>query len=45
VGGEVFDRVQALLKSRNPRINPPRVFTGPILLTGLAVCARPAAAV
>ena len=31
--------MQALLKSRNPRINPPRVVTGPILLTGLAVCA------
>ena len=39
VGGETFDRVQALLKSRNPRVNPPRVVTGPILLTGLAVCA------
>ena len=38
-GSETFDRVQALLKSRNPRVNPPRVVTGPILLTGLAVCA------
>ena len=36
---ETFDRVQVLLKSRNPRVNPPRVVTGPILLTGLAVCA------
>ena len=35
----MFDRVQALLSRRNPRINPPRVVTGPILLTGLAVCA------
>ncbi len=38
VGSETFDRVQALLKSR-PRVNPPRIVTGPILLTGLAVCA------
>jgi site-specific DNA recombinase len=34
----VFARVQALLKERNPRVTPPRVVTGPILLTGLAVC-------
>ena len=39
IGHEQFDRVQTLLKSRNPRVNPPRVVTGPILLTGLAVCA------
>ena len=39
VGSETFDRVQALLKSRNPRVNPPRIVTGPILLTGLVVCA------
>jgi site-specific DNA recombinase len=39
VGNETFDRVQALLKSRNPRVNPPRAVTGPILLTGLAKCA------
>jgi site-specific DNA recombinase len=39
VSHEVFDRVQDLLRSRNPRVNPPRVVTGPILLTGLAVCA------
>jgi site-specific DNA recombinase len=35
----VFEQVQSLLKARNPRITPPRVVTGPILLTGLAVCA------
>lgn len=35
----VFERVQSLLKERNPKVNPPRVVTGPILLTGLAVCA------
>ena len=34
-----FDAVQATLKSRNPRVESPRVVTGPILLTGLAVCA------
>ena len=35
----VFETVQALLKQRNPRVNPPRVVSGPILLTGLACCA------
>jgi site-specific DNA recombinase len=35
----VFDRAQASLKARDPRILPPRVVTGPILLTGLAHCA------
>ena len=34
-----FDSVQATLKARNPRVQAPRVVTGPILLTGLAVCA------
>lgn len=34
-----FEQVQSLLKSRNPRVTPPRVVSGPILLTGLAVCA------
>jgi hypothetical protein len=36
---EVFEQVQKLLKQRDPRVTPPRVVTGPILLTGLAVCA------
>jgi Recombinase zinc beta ribbon domain len=31
--------VQALLRQRNPRVTPPRVVSGPILLTGLANCA------
>ncbi len=31
--------MQKLLKQRDPRVTPPRVVTGPILLTGLAVCA------
>ena len=35
----IFDAVQAQLKARNPRVAPPRVVTGPILLTGLAICA------
>ena len=35
----LFERVQALLTARNPRVVPPRVLSGPILLTGLAVCA------
>lgn len=34
-----FDAVQKRLKSRNPKVTPPRVVTGPILLTGLASCA------
>jgi DNA invertase Pin-like site-specific DNA recombinase len=36
---QVFARVQSLLKERNPRVTPPRVVSGPVLLTGLAVCA------
>ena len=35
----IFDAVQAQLKSRNPKSTPPRVVTGPILLTGIATCA------
>ena len=34
-----FDEVQRALVARNPRTTPPRVTTGPILLTGLAHCA------
>ncbi len=36
---DVFDRVQATLKARNPKVTPSRVVTGPTLLTGLAHCA------
>lgn len=39
IDGVTFDAVQAQLKSRNPRSTPPRVVTGPILLTGIATCA------
>ena len=31
----VFEQVQSLLKGRNPRIMPPRIVSGPILLTVL----------
>jgi DNA invertase Pin-like site-specific DNA recombinase len=34
-----FDEVHRTLVGRNPRTTPPRVTTGPILLTGLAHCA------
>jgi DNA invertase Pin-like site-specific DNA recombinase len=36
---QVFVRVQEQLKERNPRVTAPRVITGPVLLTGLAICA------
>ena len=36
---DVFARVQKQLHARSPRVAAPRVTTGPILLTGLAVCA------
>ncbi len=35
----MFEKVQRLLKERNPRVTAPRFVTGPILLSGLAVCA------
>lgn len=38
IESDVFERVQAQLKSRNPKVVAPRIVTGPILLTGLAVC-------
>ena len=36
---DVFEQVQRQLRARSPKVVPPRVTTGPILLTGLAVCA------
>jgi DNA invertase Pin-like site-specific DNA recombinase len=39
VGGETFDRVQALLKSRNPRVNPPTDRDRSDPAHGPAVCA------
>jgi site-specific DNA recombinase len=35
----IFEQVQRQLHARSPRVVAPRVTTGPILLTGLAVCA------
>ena len=35
----VFEQVQRQLHARSPRVVAPRVTTGPILLTGLTVCA------
>ena len=39
IDATAFDAVQAMLHARNPRVTPPRVVSGPILLTGLATCA------
>lgn len=36
---EIFDAVQAHLRSRNPTVTPPRVVSGPTLLTGICFCA------
>lgn len=36
---DVFEQVQRQLRARNPKVQAPRVTTGPILLTGIAVCA------
>jgi site-specific DNA recombinase len=36
---DVFEQVQRQLHARSPRVVAPRTTTGPILLTGLAVCA------
>jgi len=36
---QVLARVQSPLKQRNPCVTPPRIVSGPILLTGLAACA------
>src|SRR5215471_14350405 len=36
---DTFEQVQRQLQARSPKRQAPRVTTGPILLTGLAVCA------
>jgi site-specific DNA recombinase len=36
---DTFEQVQRQLQARSPKTQAPRVTTGPILLTGLAVCA------
>ncbi|MBS3849766.1 recombinase family protein [Devosia sp. BSSL-BM10] len=33
-----FEAAQQKLSDHNPRVTPPRVVTGPVLLTGLATC-------
>lgn len=38
IDAATFNAVQAMLKAKNPRAVPPRVVTGPILLTGIATC-------
>ena len=37
---ETFDAVQVRLKSRDPRMTPARVTSGPTLLTGICFCAK-----
>lgn len=37
---DIFDAVQARLKSRNPMVTPSRVSSGPTLLTGICFCAK-----
>ena len=39
VGKATWEAVQQHLRSRNPKIAPPKTVTGPILLTGLLRCA------
>jgi len=36
---DLFERVQNQLRARSPKVTAPRITTGPILLTGLAICA------
>ena len=38
ISRDEFDRVQALMKSRNPNMTPPRITASEVLLTGLAQC-------
>ena len=37
---DIFDAVQARLKSRNPMVTPARISSGPTLLTGICFCAK-----
>src|SRR3982074_2755454 len=39
IDAAAFYAVQTMLKARDPKAMPPRVVTGPILLTGIATCA------
>ena len=38
INPEMFEAVQAHLRSRNPKATPPRVVTGPTMLTGICFC-------
>lgn len=38
IGRETFEQAQETLAARAPSRTPPRVVTGPVLLTGLAIC-------
>lgn len=40
IDAKVFDAVQEQLQARNPKIIPPRVVSGPTLLTGICYCAQ-----
>ena len=40
ISAEAFDLVRTSLAARNPKKTPPRVVSGPTLLTGLATCAH-----
>ena len=39
-----FDAVQAHLRSRNPKVTPARIVSGPTLLTGICFCSKCAGA-
>ncbi len=39
IDADTFEQVQRQLHARSPHVVAPRVTTGPVLLTGLAVCA------
>lgn len=38
---KTFDKVQAILKSRDPRMAPARTHSSPVLLSGLGRCGKP----
>ncbi len=40
IDAKVFEAVQEQLQARNPKIVPPRVVSGPTLLTGICYCAQ-----
>ena len=40
IAQDTWDRVQELLRSRNPKVAPPQVVAGPTLLAGICFCAN-----